>query len=281
MKVRRYSTPQELAERAMPMLLRDEAVNNWTIGILGDSIRGTRIKSGGELTLLGIETEGGEVVATAISTGESLVVTAMDERAISALLEFVGRERTVQPKTSGPLPAVRTFATRWAELRKVAVQPAMRMRIMRLERVKLPRLISGALRAATMDDVDLLAPWGEGFSRELGFEPGDSRADIARRVELGRLYLWCDPNPVSMAGLAGPTPNGVRVNSVYTPPENRGKGYARAGVSRLSQMMLDAGKRFVFLYVDAENPTTNRLYSDIGFEAVCDWEDWRFEWASA
>jgi predicted GNAT family acetyltransferase len=42
-------------------------------------------------------------------------------------------------------------------------------------------------------------------------------------------------------------------------------------------MMLDSGKKFVFLYVDADNPMTNRLYSAIGYEAVCDWEDWRFE----
>jgi predicted GNAT family acetyltransferase len=80
-----------------------------------------------------------------------------------------------------------------------------------------------------------------------------------------------------MAALAGPTPNGIRINFVYTPMEFRRRGYARAGVSALTQTMLDSGKRFVFLFVDANNPTTNRLYREIGYRPVSDWEDWRFE----
>jgi predicted GNAT family acetyltransferase len=28
--------------------------------------------------------------------------------------------------------------------------------------------------------------------------------------------------------------------------------------------------------VDAENPVTKRLYREIGFEEICEWEDWKF-----
>ena len=42
-----------------------------------------------------------------------------------------------------------------------------------------------------------------------------------------------------MAASAGKTPNGVRVNNVYTPPPLRGRGYASACVAHLSQELLD------------------------------------------
>ena len=110
-------------------------------------------------------------------------------------------------------------------------------------------------------------PWGE---------PGsdDSREfcekTVADRVAEGRLFLWCDPDPVSMAGWAGRTPNGVRINFVYTPPVNRGRGYATAAVSALTQRLLHAGRRFCFLFTDLANPTSNRIYRSIGYEHLCD-----------
>jgi len=64
-----------------------------------------------------------------------------------------------------------------------------------------------------------------------------------------------------MAGFAGPTPNGIRVAWVYTPPENRGKGFAGACVAALSQKLLDDGRTFCFLY---------HVYQTIGYEPVTD-----------
>jgi GNAT superfamily N-acetyltransferase len=258
------------------MLLRNEAVNNWTIGFLSDYDTGSRLAQNEQLTLLAVEDNDGQVISTAVSTGESLVLTQMPADAISALLEFLVRERIDQPKTSGPAQTASALASQWAAQRNVDVNISLRLRIMRLTRVHFPASIPGQFRAATMDDLDLLTPWGEGFARELGFSFADNRQNVAHRIELNRLYLWCDPHPVSMAGIAGPTPSGMRVNFVFTPPEFRRNGYARACVARLSQTLLDSGKKFAFLYVDADNPTTNRLYSAIGYEPVCDWEDWRF-----
>jgi predicted GNAT family acetyltransferase len=192
-------------------------------------------------------------------------------------VEFIVRENIVQPKTSGPSQTVSVLVGEWAARQRPAASIRLRMRIMRLTDVRFPPAIPGQFRAATMVDLDVTAPWGEGFSRELGLDPTVDRRNVARRIELNRLFLWCDPEPVSMAGISGPTPNGIRVNFVYTPPGARGKGYARACVARLSQSMLDSGKKFVFLYVDADNPRTNRLYTSIGYDPVCDWEDWRFE----
>ena len=75
---------------------------------------------------------------------------------------------------------------------------------------------------------------------------------------------------VSVSGWGGPTPNGIRVGPVYTPPELRGRGYATALVAELSQTLLDGGRSFVFLYTDLANPTSNAIYERIGYVRVAE-----------
>jgi predicted GNAT family acetyltransferase len=58
------------------------------------------------------------------------------------------------------------------------------------------------------------------------------------------------------------------VNAVYTPPEQRRKGYATAAVAALSGMLLAAGKDFCCLYTDVANPTSNSIYRKIGYRPV-------------
>jgi predicted GNAT family acetyltransferase len=74
----------------------------------------------------------------------------------------------------------------------------------------------------------------------------------------------------SLAGYTTPTPRGIRVGPVYTPPEHRNRGHAGACVAALSQLLLDRGHRFCCLYTDLTNPTPNRIYQRIGYPPVCD-----------
>ena len=90
------------------------------------------------------------------------------------------------------------------------------------------------------------------------------------------LYLWEDGEVVSLAGIGSPTPNGLRIGPVYTPPERRRHGYASALVAAMSQAALDAGRRFCFLFTDLANPTSNHVYQSIGYEPVRDVDVWWF-----
>lgn len=89
-------------------------------------------------------------------------------------------------------------------------------------------------------------------------------------MEGGRLFIWDDDGPVSMAAWTGKTPNGVRVNFVYTPPAFRGRGYATSCVGALSQRLLDQGNAYGCLYTDMANPTSNAIYRRLGYRPVCD-----------
>jgi predicted GNAT family acetyltransferase len=64
--------------------------------------------------------------------------------------------------------------------------------------------------------------------------------------------------------------------TTYTPLEQRGKGYATACVAALSQRLLTGGRHFCTLFTDLANPTSNRIYQRIGFEALGDFEEWVF-----
>ena len=81
---------------------------------------------------------------------------------------------------------------------------------------------------------------------------------------------------MSLAAYGSPTPNGIRVGPVYTPPELRGRGYATSLVAALTEERLRAGLRFCFLFTDLGNPTSNAIYARIGYEPVADWAQWTF-----
>ena len=97
----------------------------------------------------------------------------------------------------------------------------------------------------------------------------------ARRT--AALVLWDDDGPVSLAGYGAPTPNGIRVGPVYTPPELRGRGYASALTAGLTERLLAEGRLFCFLFTNLANPTSNSIYQQVGYRPVTDVTVWRFD----
>ena len=62
----------------------------------------------------------------------------------------------------------------------------------------------------------------------------------------------------------------IAVNAVYTPPEWRQRGYATACVAGVSEELLARGYEFCVLYTDLSNPTSNAIYTRIGYRPVRD-----------
>jgi uncharacterized protein len=179
---------------------------------------------------------------------------------------------------------VRASAAAWTRSEEPHGRLAMSMRIHQLERVLPLPQIPGSLRRGTPADRDLVISWMEAMHDEA--IPEDPPIDRERlvRVRLAEegdpwlsIYLWelPDGTPVSACGASGPTPGTVRVNAVYTPPENRGHGYATAAVAELSRRIVADGRRGV-LFTDLGNPTSNRMYARIGYVPVCDVALWQF-----
>jgi predicted GNAT family acetyltransferase len=137
------------------------------------------------------------------------------------------------------------------------------------------------MRRANAGDRELLARWIAAFSAEAGTEPVEPHewADrsLAADPALRGIYLWEDGGVVvSLAGYTGPTRHGMRLGPVYTPPELRGHGYASAVTAALTQMLLDGGRRFCSLFTDLANPTSNKIYQEIGYRPVVDVDIYAF-----
>jgi len=213
------------------------------------------------------------VVAVALRTPPyNLVVSlAEDLEAVDALVDALAGE--APPGVSGPRDAAARFAERWAARAGRRASVRMAERIYRLTAVRAPRPAPGRMRPAERADRPLLLAWIEAFFQEaLGesTKPDDS-VDRWLAGQGRTLFLWEDGDVrVSLCGVGSETPHGIRVGPVYTPPEHRSRGYASNLVAGVSQAQLDAGRQFVTLFTDLANPTSNKIYMDVGYEPVID-----------
>jgi len=186
------------------------------------------------------------------------------------------------PSVNGPEPVCTEFAAIWSEIKGVESQVAVAERSFALRQVIHPTYSPGHLRQATMDELDLLAQWFMDFTNEALPEMyrnslSQSRERIQGRIEQGFVYVWEDGECVSFAGLSRPTPRSIAIGPVYTPPQFRGKGYASSCVAQLSQLQLDQGRSFCTLFTDLTNPTSNKIYQNIGYRPVCDYTVYTFK----
>jgi uncharacterized protein len=285
-QVERFSDAQAFLDAAGPFLAEHEAEHNLLFGIAATLIIDSERYP--EQPYLAAVRRDDDVVAAAVMTPPFNLVlsTTADTSALAALGRDLGRNRYSVPGVTGPADIAHRFAEMWAQRHGLSTRRAMAERIYRLERVTPPTEVPGAVRTATDDDRELLIDWVHDFLVEAleGPREGEAAAivDSALRTGSRTFYLWEDDGrAVSLAGVTGPTPNGIRVGPVYTPRGSRRRGYASAVTAAASQAQLDAGRTFVFLFTDVDNPTSNKIYQAIGYEPVIDVDQWTFEPAGA
>ena len=258
------------AARALSFLLRQEAVNNLMIAILLGSLR--HPESFGR-PYLALAERGDAVVAVALQYPIQFLLSPADDRdAVAVLAAHAHQRLSSVPRWLGPRREAAQFADAWRRLRGEQGGVQTRMRIYQTEHIRPVTDVPGDLRLAQVEDRELLTAWRVAFAAATGSEttPEQSARVVDRRLAEQTLYVWHDAEPVSMAACGGTTPNGARVNAVYTPPERRRHGYASACVAALSERLLVEGRRFCFLYTDLANPTSNAIYQKIGYQPVCD-----------
>lgn len=267
-----------LAGRISEFLTRHEAENNLPLSILADIETGRY--SDFDL-LLAADAAGVGQAALVWTRPHNLLLCYGDEPAARGqLLEALLSDGTLPPGVTGPEPAAGEVAAWLVERPNVSGSGArrvMRQGIYRLTEVR-PATDShprptGTVREALPDEAGTFVPWLGLFAEEADPTLG-SGAELWRRFQHSdarRLWVFeAEGRPVSLAGVGGSTPNGRRIGPVFTPRENRRRGYAEALVARVSQDLLDAGARFCFLYTDLDNPTANEVYRRIGYEMVAE-----------
>jgi len=286
MQVKRFTDPAEFLAYFTPALTPTEAEDNIIFGVT-NSIIGGRYDD----AYMSVIEHDGEIVQVMVRTppfplqfsymtgtpSPDLVQIIVDEwdDAFGATLTGIG----------GAKVAAAAFAHAWTARHKVEAKREHEMRTYKITQVTPPDGVPGQMRPATWDDLDLLTQWLARFDVDTGM--GERPHDETRQAveyalntdpHVRALYVWeVDGVPVSMAGSAGPTPRGMRVNAVYTPPEHRKHGYASACVAAVTQHLFDSGREFCFLFTDLANPTSNHIYQQIGYKPVCDVDRWLFQ----
>lgn len=129
------------------------------------------------------------------------------------------------------------------------------------------------LTLAPLSDVprDLLIRWRAASEREsLGAgENAEAQAesDITAWLVAGsHRVLLRGGEPVAMTGLNARLPGIVQVGAVWTPPEHRNRGYARAAVALHLREARAEGVRRAVLFTS--NPSAARAYRALGFAEV-------------
>jgi len=283
MLVRRYDDPIAFRGAATPFLVRDEARHNLLLGISSTLIQRPDVY---ELFDLWVVSDGDEVTGAALRTPPFNLVLARPsgDAALDALVDRLLEEGQDLPGVVAAIPELESFVGAWTAQRDVDASLLLRQGIYEVREVAPTPPAPGSARPATGADRDLVLGWMLAFGEEvLPDPPGAERQ--ARLVEsrldatdAAGLWLWEDDGaPVSMSGYGGETPNGIRVGPVYTPPGLRGRGYATSLVAEQSRWLLSAGRSFVFLYTDLDNPTSNAVYRRIGYRMVAESGEVRFD----
>lgn len=212
----------------------------------------------------------GEVVAASMLTPpHPLQVSLGGDDDLRALAEHHHAAGRRLPGVGGMRLAASVFAGHWSRLRGVAVSERMALGVFVCDQLLPPAAVEGVLRPARQADERLLVSWGREFVAEIAHGVEED-AGMEPRVRRGQVHVWERAGEiVSMAALSSREHGYSRVQLVYTPPGQRGRGYASACVSELVQHEMAAGGRCM-LYTDLANPVSNRIYQAIGFRRVGD-----------
>jgi uncharacterized protein len=211
----------------------------------------------------------GSVVGAALRTATGLIVSREGASGAMALIATDAASPKIR-RVLGPPDSVEQFIAASGQ----SWSAVMSQGIYECRAVEFQRHVSGLRRVAEPADRGTLAAWAQRLSAEaLNEEVTDAEAlaRVDNHIAHGAMHIWEDDRRVvAVAAAVAPTPHGIRINNVYTPPEWRGRGYASALVASLGQAMLDSGRDFTFLHTDLSNPTSNRLYARIGYRRIAD-----------
>ncbi len=212
-----------------------------------------------------------------------LLTSELDTRHARELVEIWLAEDPELNGVNGVPDTARAVAAAWAELTGGTTRLRMRDAMHALTEVRdPPRPAPGALRVARIAERDLVVTWSRAFMVEAraGGGHGEAERMADTRLAAGGMLIWDDGGPACLLGVAPPVAGVVRIGPVYTPPERRRRGYAGTAVAAASRRVLERGAARCMLFTDLSNPTSNKIYAEVGYERFGDWEEHVFEAAT-
>jgi RimJ/RimL family protein N-acetyltransferase len=133
-------------------------------------------------------------------------------------------------------------------------------------------------RPPTGEELALLGDWHAAFNDELFGEGRSPEADLRARQWIRAIHderrdgvATVEDRPVAYCAITGSLDDEINIGAVYTPPELRGRGYARCAVAGVLRDAARDGVRRACLTVGKENVAAQRTYAALGFQGAHDW----------
>lgn len=281
MNVSIFSRAADFLEKVLPYLEAEETANNLIIGLAFRLIDQPDLYPLPPFLAV-IEQDGTPALAALMTPPHHITLAGFQsdlDQAYDALGQALLSGGWALPGVRAPAEFAAGFSKHWAQLSGAQLRPGQNLRAYELRKVIPARPVDGEIRLAEAGDLDLAAQWTHEFALEaLGEDDRDSaRRSVEFRIRARELYFWHDGQPVSTAALTRRTRHGITIGSVYTPPNQRRRGYASALVAALSQQMIEQGYQFVSLFTNLANPTSNKIYQDIGYRPIRDFAEIHFD----
>jgi GNAT superfamily N-acetyltransferase len=229
--------------------------------------------------------ENGEAAGVAMRTATfgayPLFLLPMPDGAAEELARVVLGRGELVSSANGALPAVELFCDEVAKLTGGAAEVAIHTRLFELGKLVDAGPVEGDLRAPRRDEESLVISWYAAFMADADEQAGRPRGSsahdaprpemIRRSISEGRIWFWTDGSdrPVCVVGASEPAYGVSRVGPVYTSPTDRRRGYGSAAVAAVSRRIVASGAR-ACLFTDQANPTSNKIYQQLGYQAVVD-----------
>ncbi|CAM4048472.1 MULTISPECIES: GNAT family N-acetyltransferase [Bacillus cereus group] len=253
-------------EEVTPFLEKNEQENNLILGVL---------QMVQQPIFMGVVKQEEEIAVVFLQTEEKKqIIVATSEIAEADIVELAKKLTEVYPNVPGLIgnkKIVQKLAEKIATLEQKKTIVAMEQGVYELKQVKKKWNGDGIFREVSSEELPLIEQWIYQFCEDVKLPTTKEEAKQTAHTLITnrRLFgLEVDGKLVSVAAKTRPTTNNITVNFVYTPKEERKKGYASSCVAALSQRMLDGGYKTTTLYTDLANPTSNKIYQEIGYEQI-------------
>ncbi|MCV9898642.1 GNAT family N-acetyltransferase [Exiguobacterium sp. N5] len=268
-----WKNPDHFSDRVMTALLDEEAKNSLMIGVLNNVKQGI-YETFHQFT---VEEDGELLAILQVTPPHPLHYIVVKKERSDLLPSFIIphllKEEVPFSEVVSERQQAERFATAWQEITSGTSEIFMSQGLYRLDSVEDIDMATGRMREATVADQAQLEAWYSAFEAESGLRsspPEKVTKAVQTMLEREEAVFWeVDGQVVSCAKRARPTENGITVSFVYTSPSARGKGYARSLVADLSRQLLET-KSFCVLYTDLTNPTSNKIYREVGYQQIMD-----------
>lgn len=260
-----YEEILRFKEDVTPFLEKSEQENNLILGVL---------QVAQEPKFMGVAKQGEEIAVVFLQTVEKQIIVATSEISEEDIVELAKELTKVYPDIPGLIgnkKVVQKLAEEIAVLENKKTNVVMKQGVYALQQVKQKWTEDGIFREINSDELPLIEKWIYQFCEDVKLPTTKEEAKQTAHtlITTNRLFgLEVGGKLVSVAAKTRPTTNNITVNFVYTPKEERKKGYASNCVAALSQRMLDEGYKTTTLYTDLANPTSNKIYQEIGYEQI-------------